>query len=60
MLDFLSSSMIREKTIDGTDIDRFILSDSPTEIAARVREVAMQHFGLRKGPIAKPKWWLGE
>lgn len=60
MLDFLSTSMLKEKTIDRADIDRFILSDSPAEIAARVREVAMQHFGLRKGAPAKPKWWLGE
>jgi uncharacterized protein (TIGR00730 family) len=60
MLDFLSTSMIPGRTIDQADIDRFILSDSPEEIAARVREVAMQHFGLRKGPVAKPRWWLGE
>jgi uncharacterized protein (TIGR00730 family) len=60
MLDFLSASMIPEKTIDQSDIDRFILSDSPEEIAGRVREVAMRHFGLRKGPVAKPKWWLFE
>ncbi|MBL8853966.1 MAG: TIGR00730 family Rossman fold protein [Planctomycetaceae bacterium] len=60
MLEFLSTSMLKEKTIDAADIDRFILSDSPTEIASRVRELAMQRFGLRKGPAAKPKWWLGE
>ncbi|MBL8890784.1 MAG: TIGR00730 family Rossman fold protein [Planctomycetaceae bacterium] len=60
MLDFLSTSMLKEKTIDHSDIDRFILSDSPAEIAAKVREVGMQHFKLRKGPVAKPKWWLGE
>jgi uncharacterized protein (TIGR00730 family) len=60
MLDFLSTSMIPEKTIDQADIDRFILSDSPEEIAGRVREVAMRHFGLQKGPVAKPKWWLFE
>jgi uncharacterized protein (TIGR00730 family) len=60
MLDFLSTSMLKEKTIDRLDIDRFILSDSPVEIASKVREVAMQHFGLRKGRVSKPKWWLGE
>jgi hypothetical protein len=52
--------MIPAKTIDQADIDRFILSDSPEEIASRVREVAMRRFGLRKGPVAKPKWWLFE
>lgn len=60
MLDFLSTSMLKEKTIDAADVDRFILSDSPVEIASRVRELAMERFGLRKGRAAKPKWWLGE
>ncbi len=60
MLDFLSTSMIQEKTIGQEDIDRFILSDSPAEIATKVRELALSHFGLRKGPVSKPRWWLGE
>lgn len=59
MLDFLQNRMVPDKTIDQSDIDRFILSDSPQEIAKRIRDVALQHFGLRKGP-AKPRWWLGE
>ena len=59
MLDFLSQTMVVGKTIDQADVDRFIISDSPTEIAARVREVALQRFGLSK-KRAKPHWWLGE
>ncbi len=59
MLDFLKEKMVDGKTIDQIDIDRFILSDSPVEIAAKVREVAMAHFGLTN-QRRKPRWWLGE
>ncbi len=59
LLDFLNQRMVAEKTIDQADVDRFILSDSPQEIAAQIREVAMQHFGLRQQGT-KPHWWLGE
>jgi uncharacterized protein (TIGR00730 family) len=59
MLDFLQKKMVGEKTIDQVDVDRFILSDDPVEIAAQIRKVAMQRFGLtNKRP--KPRWWLGE
>jgi uncharacterized protein (TIGR00730 family) len=59
MLDFLKEKMVGGRTIDQADLDRFILSDDPVEIAAKVRAVAMSHFGLTvKQP--KPRWWLGE
>jgi uncharacterized protein (TIGR00730 family) len=59
MLDFLQDRMVGEKTIDQIDVDRFILSDDPREIATKVREVAMNHFGLTNQK-PKPRWWLGE
>jgi predicted Rossmann-fold nucleotide-binding protein len=59
MLEFLEKKMVTEKTIDQVDVDRFILSDDPAEIASKIRHVALQHFGLtNKRP--KPRWWLGE
>lgn len=59
MLDFLRKKMVAGRTIDQADVDRFILSDDPAEIASKVRKVAMSHFGLTvKKP--KPRWWLGE
>lgn len=59
MLDFLKEKMVGGRTIDQADLDRFILSDDPVEIATKVRAVAMSHFGLTvKQP--KPRWWLGE
>jgi uncharacterized protein (TIGR00730 family) len=59
MLDFLQNKMVAEKTIDQEDVDRFILSDNPSEIAAQVRAVAMNHFGLTN-QRRRPRWWLGE
>lgn len=59
MLDFLKVRMVEQGTIDQSDIDRFIISDSPKEIASQVTALAMKEFGLRRGK-PKPRWWLGE
>jgi uncharacterized protein (TIGR00730 family) len=59
MLDFLRTRMVAQGTIDQADLDRFILSDSPAEIAAEVAAVAMRRFGLKRGK-PRPRWWLGE
>ena len=59
LLDYLRERMLRAGTIDADDVDRFILSDSPAEIAERIREVGMKQFGLRHAEW-KPRWWLFE
>ena len=59
LVDFLRNTMVKHGTIDALDVDRLILSDSPTEIAERVSQVAMKHFGLQRG-ARKPRWWLFE
>ena len=59
LLDYLRNTMVRQGTIDMADVDRFIVSDSPTEIAHKVSNVAMTQFGLRRAR-AKPRWWLLE
>jgi len=59
MLDFIRETMVKAGTIDADDVERFVLSDSPEEIALIIRDVAMQKFGLRHG-IWKPRWWLLE
>lgn len=59
MLEFLRETMVKNKTIDAVDVDRFIVSDSPEEIASIVGKIAREKFGLRDtGP--KRKWWLFE
>ena len=59
LIDFLRETMVRQGTIDANDADRLIVSDSPQDIAHSISDVAMRHFGLRRG-IPKPRWWLGE
>ena len=57
--DYLEKTMVKQKTIDQIDVDRFIISDSPTEIAQMISQVAMKSFGLKRG-LPKPRWWLLE
>lgn len=59
MLDFLRDTMLRGGTIDPVDIDRFIVSDSASDIAALVVDVTRKRFGLLQKPW-KPRWWLLE
>ncbi len=60
LLDYLRQSLLAAGTIDAADVTRFLVTDSPEETAAVIRERAMQQFGLTYGPRAKPRWWLGE
>ncbi|MDZ4851708.1 MAG: TIGR00730 family Rossman fold protein [Pirellulaceae bacterium] len=59
LLDFLRDTMLENKTIDQMDIDRFIVTDSPTEIALILSDAVKTKFGLRHG-VMKPRWWLFE
>ena len=59
MLDFLRQTMVNAQTIGADDVDRFIVSDSPTEIAKLVKQIGMKKFGLRHRTW-KPRWWLLE
>jgi hypothetical protein len=60
LLDYLQDTMVKEGTIGQADIDRFIVTDDPKEIAHRIAEVATRDFGLRRGKKPKPRWWLFE
>ena len=60
MIEFLRTRMVAEGTIDQADLDRFIVTDDPSEAVKRISEVGMKTFGLSYGPRAKPRWWLGE
>jgi uncharacterized protein (TIGR00730 family) len=59
MLDFLRDKMLAEHAIDPLDLERFIISDSPTDIAHRLSEIARHKFGLKHG-VMRPRWWLLE
>jgi uncharacterized protein (TIGR00730 family) len=59
MLNYLRDTMAAEGTISTFDVHRFIVSDSPEEIAKIISEVARNEFGLVRGEW-KPRWWLFE
>jgi len=60
LLDYLRQTLLAAGTIDAADVERWLVTDSPDEAVARIRERALQQFGLSYGPRAKPRWWLGE
>jgi uncharacterized protein (TIGR00730 family) len=60
LLDYLRQTLLAAGTIEAADIDRWLVTDSPTEAVECIRDRALQQFGLSYGPRAKPRWWLGE
>ncbi|HEX4458850.1 MAG TPA: TIGR00730 family Rossman fold protein [Polyangia bacterium] len=60
LLGYLRDRLLRTATIDAIDIDRLVLTDSPAEAAALVRDRALSTFGLSYGPQPRARWWLLE
>jgi predicted Rossmann-fold nucleotide-binding protein len=60
MLDFMSERMIKERTIDAMDRERFLVTDSPEEAVASITDIAMKRFRLTYGSRIKKRWLLGE
>ena len=60
LVDYLRDSMLAARTIDASDVSRWLVTDSPEEAVAMIRERAMKEFGLTYGPKTRPRWWLGE
>jgi hypothetical protein len=47
-------------TIDASDAERILLTDSAEEAVEAVRGVAVGRFGLTYGPRLRRRWWLWE
>ena len=60
LIAFLRETLLAEATIDEADLKRVVLSDSPAEATAVIREQALGKFGLSYGPVPKRRWFLGE
>jgi uncharacterized protein (TIGR00730 family) len=60
LLDFFSQHLVKEQTIDQSDVDHLIITDSPREAVAFITEIAMGQFGLSYGARMKPRWFFGE
>ncbi len=60
LLDFMRDRLVKGRTIDQIDVERFIVTDSPEEAVASITDVAKRRFGLTYGPRLKQRWLLGE
>jgi uncharacterized protein (TIGR00730 family) len=60
LVDYLREGLLKAGTIDEADAARWILTDSPEDAVALIRDRAMKQFGLTYGPRAQKRWWLGE
>ena len=59
LMEFLDR-LVAAGTIDRGDSKRIVVTDSPAEAVAIVKEVAMGRFALSYGPRARRRWYLGE
>ncbi|HQW51691.1 MAG TPA: TIGR00730 family Rossman fold protein [Tepidiformaceae bacterium] len=55
LMDFMRDRLVFTGTIDAADYDRLIVTDSPEEVAAHVREAGVRKFGLRYGQKPPPR-----
>ncbi|MDX1907843.1 MAG: TIGR00730 family Rossman fold protein [Bacteroidia bacterium] len=55
----LLEKMKEEKAISAQDLELFLVTDSVPE-AVRHIEKAVHQFGLKRTPVQRPVWWLGE
>ena len=60
LVDYLRERLVRAGALDAADVDRLIVTDSPIEAVALIRDRALRNFGLTYGPRARPRWWLFE
>ncbi|MEI9950233.1 MAG: hypothetical protein WDO74_14960 [Pseudomonadota bacterium] len=49
LIDYLRQSLLGAGTIDATDVQRWLVTDSPDEAVQVIRERAMRQFGLTYG-----------
>ncbi len=60
LLNFVRENMVQQGTIDLADAERIIVSDSPSFVVAKIREIALGQFGLTYEPPVKRRWYLLE
>lgn len=60
LIDFMRERPLALGTIAQEDLDRFYVTDSPEEAVAHIREVGLNHFGLRYRAPGKRRRFLFE
>ena len=59
MLAFFRDRLIRDGTINASDLDLLFVTDSPIEAVDHITDRVVKHFGFAWSKPRK-KWWLGE
>ena len=59
LADFFTE-MVKLGTIDPSDLDLLLLTDSVEEAMAHIRTHAIERFGLHAGKASRRRWWLFE
>ena len=59
VIDVLREHLVEAHTIELTDIDLLLVTDSPEEAAAHIAAAA-RRFGALTGRTRPRRWWLGE
>jgi len=59
LADFFAE-MVRVGTINSSDLDLLLLTDSIDEAMAHIRTHAIEKFGLHAGKAPRRRWWLFE
>jgi len=57
---YLKNTMVKMGTIDEQDTERIIVSDSPSEVAALVRDQGINKFGLSPHTRHRRRWFFFE
>ena len=57
---FLRDTLLKAGTIDPPDVDRLIVSDSPSEVVALITDAVVGRFNLRFEQGPRRRWWLFE
>jgi uncharacterized protein (TIGR00730 family) len=60
LVSFLRDRLLAANTVDARDVSRWILTDSPEEAVAIIKERTLGQFGLKYGERPKRRAWLGE
>ncbi len=60
LVDFMKRRMVAGGTIAASDVDRFLITDSPEAAAKHIHQVGVERFGLVRRRQPRPRWVLGE
>ncbi|MCP4204286.1 MAG: TIGR00730 family Rossman fold protein [bacterium] len=60
LVDFMKERMVVGGTISATDVDRFMVTDSPDDAVDHIHRVGVERFGLVWQRQPRPRWVLGE